>query len=84
METIKNSNSSAENGRIMTLRGYYKNLPEPTHPKKELINSIAVKCCVTLATARNWILYGFRPGNPAHIQIISDITGIPKENLWND
>lgn len=84
METIKNSNSSAENGRIMTLKSYYKNLPEPTHPKKALINSIAVQCGVTLATARNWILYGIRPDNPFHIQTISKITGIPVENLWND
>ncbi|WP_298546767.1 hypothetical protein [uncultured Parabacteroides sp.] len=84
METINNSNSFAEKGQIMTLRSYYKNLPEPTHPKKALINSIAVRCGVTLATARNWILYGIRPDNPLHIQTISEITGIPAENLWND
>ena len=84
METIKNSNSSGGNGQIMTLKSYYKNLPEPTHPKKELINNIAMKCKVTLATARNWILYGVRPDNPNHILIISEITGIPSENLWND
>lgn len=84
MESIRNSNSSAGNGQIMTLRSYYKNLPEPTHPKKALINSIAVQCGVTLATARNWILYGIRPDKPEHVRIISGITGIPAENLWND
>lgn len=84
MESINNSNSSVEKGQIMTLRSYYKNLPEPTHPKKELIKSIATKCGVTETTARNWIMYGFRPDNPDHVQIISEITGIPAENLWND
>lgn len=84
METIKNSNSSAENGQIMTLRSYYKNLPNPTHPKKELVQKIASACGITETTARNWIMYGFRPDNPEHVKIISDITGIPTENLWID
>ena len=84
METIKNSNSSGVNGQIMTLKSYYKNLPNPTHPKKELIQNIATRCGVTETTARNWIMYGFRPDNPDHIQIISEITGIPAKNLWND
>lgn len=43
-----------------------------------------MRCGVTLATARNWILYGIRPGKSEHTQIISEITGIPAENLWND
>lgn len=84
MESINNSNSSAEKGQIMTLRSYYKNLPDARHPKSELINQIAVQCGVTLTTARNWILYGIRPGKPEHIQIISEITSIPADNLWND
>lgn len=84
MESINNSNSSSRKGQIMTLRSYYKNLPDARHPKSELINEIAMKCGVTLATARNWILYGIRPGKPEYIQIISEITSIPAENLWND
>ena len=84
MESINNSNSSSRKGQIMTLRSYYKNLPDARYPKSELINKIAMRCGVTLATARNWILYGIRPGKPEHIQIISDITGIPADNLWND
>lgn len=84
METINNSNSFVEKGRTMTLRGYYKSLPEARHPKSELINKIAMQCGVTLATARNWILYGIRPGKTEHVRIISEITGIPAENLWND
>lgn len=84
MESINNSNNSSKKGQIMTLRSYYKNLPDARHPKSELINEIAMRCGVTLATARNWILYGIRPGKPEHIQIISEITGIHSENLWND
>lgn len=84
MESINNSNSFEENGQIMTLKSYYKNLPTPTHPKKELIQSIATRCGVTEVTVRNWIMYGFRPDNQDHVQVISEITGIPAENLWND
>lgn len=84
MESINNSNSSSRKGQIMTLRSYYKNLPDARHPKSELINEIAMKCGVTLATARNWILYGMKPNNPEHVKALVEITGIPAENLWND
>ena len=70
--------------KTMTLKSYYKNLPDAKYPKSELINKIAVQCGVTLASARNWILYGIHPEKPEHVQIISEITGIPVENLWND
>lgn len=68
----------------MTLRGYYKSLPDPTFPKKDFILEIATKCHVTLATANNWIKYGIKPNKPEHIRILSEITGIAPENLWDD
>lgn len=84
MENPKNSNSCVESGQKLTLRGYYKNLPCPTHPKKDLIRRISGACGVTECTARNWVVYSFRPNNPEHTGIISEITGIPVEDLWND
>ena len=84
MENIKNSNNSLRNGRIMTLKSYYKNLPAPTHPKKEFIRDVATKCDVSEATVRNWVMYGFRPDNEVHIDVLSKETGIPVEELWID
>ena len=84
MENSNNSNTFSQKERIMTLKGYYKSLPEPTYPKKDFIQEIALKCNVTLVTANNWVKYGIRPSNPEHVRILSEITGISPENLWDD
>lgn len=76
MESINNSNTLSEKHSKMTLKGYYKNLPVPTHPKKRMIQDLAKLCDVTDTTVRNWIKYGLRPNNPDHIIIISKYTGI--------
>ena len=73
-----------EKGKIITLRGYYKNLPEATHPKTDFLRAIAKRCDVTETTVRNWVRYGFKPNNSEHIQVLSEMTGIPVENLWDD
>ena len=84
MEDSSKTNSLNEKSKEMTLRGYYKSLPEPTFPKRDFIQEIAIKCNVTLTTANNWIKYGIKPNNPEHIKILSEITGIPPEHLWTE
>lgn len=84
MESVNNSNSLVENGEIITLSGYYKGLPESTHPKTEFMNEIIKRTGVSFTTARNWVIYNMKPNNPDHIKVLSEITGIPIENLWND
>lgn len=84
MKSEVKTNSIPEKGRIMTLRGYYNSLPEATHPKTDLLRSIAKKCDVSETTVRNWIRYGFKPNKKEHVQILSEMTGIPVENLWAD
>ena len=37
----------------------------------------------TRTSARNWVIYGMKPNNPSHILILSEITGIPPEELWS-
>ena len=84
---MENSNNSIRlEGKkdIMTLKGYYKKLPKASYPKTEFIRSIAKKCNVSEATVRNWIIYGFKPTNKSHIQVLSEETGIPTENLWEE
>ena len=64
----------------MTLRRYYRNLPRPTSPKMDFVGEIARKCGVTLTTARNWAVYK----DPKHLEVLSEITGIPVKDLFED
>lgn len=66
----------------MTLKDYYENL-KPLHaPKAEFVREIAQECGVREATVRNWIMYGMKPKEKAHIEIIENKTGIAKDKLW--
>lgn len=80
-DKLKTSEIYAE-GSQMTLKGYYQNLPDSTHPKTEFINEIAKKTGVSSTAVRNWIMYGMKPNKPEHISVLSEITGISPENLW--
>lgn len=71
-------------GQRMTLKGYYESLPDSTHPKTEFINEITKRTGVSFTAARNWVIYGMKPNNPEHISILSEITGIPRNNLWSE
>lgn len=68
----------------ITLKGYYKNLPEGTFPKRDFVNEAAVDCKVSTATVRNWIDGRTKPDNPEHVKYLSKKTGIPVEDLWKE
>ena len=84
MKSGEISNTFGNKKNRMTLRGYYRNLPEPTYPKKEFIRTLAIKCNVTETTVRNWVMYGIKPENKRYVDIISEVTGISPEDLWMD
>lgn len=71
-------------GKKRTLREYYDTLPKASHPKTDFINEVAVEAGVSTATVRNWMVYGMRPQNKAHIDILVEKTGIPAEELWEE
>lgn len=73
-----------KNKEKMTLRGYYESLPDASCPKTDFINNVALKTGVTSSTVRNWIFYGMKPANEKHIMVLTDITGIPENELWED
>lgn len=77
------SSENKQKTKKITLRGYYNDLPEATHPKTDFINEIASLTGVSTASVRNWIM-GMRPQNPNHIDILSEVTGIPKSELWTE
>jgi len=67
----------------MSLKTYYEKLKRETPPKTAFVEEIAQRCAVNETTVRNWIKYGMKPSNPAHIDILSELTGIAKDKLWN-
>ena len=68
----------------MTLKGYYQQLPDAVHPKTDFVNEIAIETGVSIATVRNWVIYGMRPQNRKHIDVLVRKTGIPADELWQD
>lgn len=68
----------------MTLKGYYLQIPDASHPKTDFVNEIAIEAGVSVATVRNWVMYGMKPANKKHIDILVRKTGIPAECLWED
>ena len=78
------ANSFNEKEQKLSLKGYYDSLPEPVVPKREFILEIMQKCHVGETTAFNWISGRTKASDPKHIAILSEITGIKPENLWQD
>ena len=76
------ANKNEEKSQNLTLLGYYENLPKSSYPKKEFIQRIMTECDVSFTTARNWTKGNTRPITEWQIEKLSEITGIPKEQLW--
>lgn len=76
------ANKSEEKKQKMTLLDYYENLPKSSYPKKDFIQRIMSECDVSFTTARNWTKGHTRPMVDWQIKKLSEITGIPKEQLW--
>lgn len=68
----------------ISLSEYYHSLPVAIYPKTGLIREITIRCNVSQNTARNWIFGACRPANEHHLDILSEITGIDKTNLFNN
>lgn len=66
----------------MTLREYYSGLTREVPPKTRLVKEIMRSCSVEMVTVRKWLSGESVPQNPEHVKRISDITGIPAEELF--
>lgn len=73
-----------ENKKNMTLKDYFESLPKRETPRKTLIDNIINECGVTSQTARNWCIYGIKPKDFRHVRILSRLTGIREEELWDE
>lgn len=88
MKSIEKTNSLEEKKPKMTLRSYYKSLPEANEiaPRKLLIKRVAERCNVPESTARSWIYCGNKPiRNKEHIiAVLAEETDIAPEDMWDD
>ena len=84
MNESQTSKGFKENPQKMTLKGYYQKLPLRNAPRYNFIAEVAKRCKVTEQTVRNWILYGVKPQQDAHIKVLSELTGIQEKDLWKD
>lgn len=66
----------------MTLQDYYQSLERPEPPKTSFVRDVAAKCGVDTYTVRLWIKGVNRPLNKEHVKILSIVTGIEEEKLW--
>lgn len=81
---MKMANSFNTKKEKITLKGYYDRLPEPTIPKREFILEIMQRCHVVETTVFNWLSGRTKATDPKHLDALSQITGIAKEDLWED
>ena len=84
MKSISKTNTSPGGEVKMTLRDYYRNLPDAKEiaPKKALIEKVAMRCDVPASTARSWLIYGNKPRNTHYLTVLSEETGIPIDDLF--
>lgn len=81
---IRKTKRMEEKNKKMTLKGYYDALPFKVCPKTAFVVEMAMKCNVSTNTVRNWIQFKMKPSNPEHCKILSEATGIPVEELWQE
>ncbi|MBD5585342.1 MAG: hypothetical protein HDQ88_09690 [Clostridia bacterium] len=84
MKSIDLSNIIPEPEGKITLRDYFNRLPDSKQiaPRKNLIIEVSTKCGVPFSTARSWLAYEIKPRDERHLKILSEITGIPVDNLF--
>jgi len=67
---------------MSTLKDYYNGLPSQTSPKKDFIDKVAEECEVSPQTVRLWIRGYFKPSRREFYRKLSELTGIPENELF--
>lgn len=68
----------------MTLKEYYNQIPEQPAPKSDFVRKVAEKLEVSEATVRTWLTGRNKPSHPSFYRGLSEITGIPEDELFLD
>ena len=66
------------------LRNAYESLPKPTSPKTVWVHECAKFVGVSTATIRGWVMGRSKPQQEKHLELLSQFTGIPKEEIFNE
>ncbi len=66
------------------LQKYYEGLPSATCPKSNFLNEVVRKCDVSFIAVRNWVKGKNKPADSKCVKVLSDITGIPEDELFNE
>lgn len=82
MDNIRLSKNNSTKAK--SIKEFYKKLPSSISPKSDFLREISQRCGVTYMTARNWVVYGMKPSNREHFKVLSELTGIPEDHLFED
>ena len=75
-----NPNTFDVKEKQMTFSDYFDAIPK--FPKKDFVKRVMEDCEVSEATVYNWTTNRSKPQKASHYRILSEITGIPAENLF--
>ncbi len=83
MKNLEKTNTLELDPAKLTLADYYQAIPDiRITPRFQFLEKIMEKCEVNESTARNWVAMRSRPQKESHYRILSELTGIPAENLF--
>jgi hypothetical protein len=68
----------------MTLKEFYNNIPGQPSPKSDFVRKVAAKLEVSEATVRLWVTGKYKPRHPSFYRGLSELTGIPENELFGD
>jgi hypothetical protein len=69
-------------GKGQTLAEHYKGLQREIPPKKKFIAEASTRCGVEPVTVESWINGRSKPSKPEYFDILSEMTGIPQDQLF--
>lgn len=72
-----------ENGKINTLKDWYQNLPQVTYPKLEVVKHLMRETGKSESCVKKWLLGNNTPSDSRDRELLSQVSGIPVENLFN-
>ena len=82
MKSISKTNTLEGKKDEMTFMDYYSNIP--SFPKKDFVRTVCDRCEVNENTVYNWVSGRSKPQKASNYRILSEITGIAPENLFDD
>ena len=84
MENIYKTSTFDEKSEKITLKDYYNGLPTSISPKTLFINKVQAATGKSYVTVSNWVHGKTKPSEPKDLVILSELTGLSINDLFND